>query len=160
MHNPFRKLAILVFILSIAGCSSNPSNPHNSITQSISNIFQSSSSTKSEATSSVQPIATTATTAESETPTVAMGGSIRKSMDGVDMTKLSRAMDKSPGKATHWENGATGISYTVVPIRAVTVNGNHYCRKYTLTAEHAGNQRSTTGVACVGDDTNWKDVSA
>jgi surface antigen len=155
MKTVLSRLVMLAAIVTIAGCSSH-SNNQSSFSQSLSNMFQSSTASQSTTTAATAPIAGPA--ADSDTPAIAMGGSMRAAMDNVDKSKLSHAMDKSPGKSTHWVNSANGTKYTVTPVRAVSVNGNHYCRQYSLSAERSGKTRTTTGVACVGDDTNWKDV--
>lgn len=87
-----------------------------------------------------------------------VGGNIRSSMDKADIVRMSRALDKSPGKTTTWISVKNGTSYTVTPIKAVTVGKNHFCRLYSLTAEKGESKRQTSGTACVGADANWKDA--
>lgn len=87
-----------------------------------------------------------------------IGGSIEKSMDEADKLKMSHAMDKAPGKSTHWVNENTGISYTVVPIKKVVINGNPYCREYNTTALRANKEKQVNGTACVGPDGNWQAI--
>jgi len=146
----------------LAGCASHVANQDGSISNSFSNIFQSSTASSSVTTTNndTSTLAPPTGLTHSETPGVAFGGNIRANMDNVDLSKLSRAMDKSPGRSTHWENAARGVKYTVTPVKRVTVNGNKFCRSYSLIEERGSHQRSADGVACVGDDTNWKDVSS
>lgn len=77
-------------------------------------------------------------------------------MDTNDRTKLSHSLDKTPGKSTQWVNESTGVSYTVVPTRKVTINGNPYCRAYSLTASKGGKSRTIEGTACVSTDGSWQ----
>jgi surface antigen len=144
MNTMFHKVVLLVLVLVLGGCTTDGKS-----------IFSSSSKAEQAVTNKEE---SAVPSKESETPTVAMGGSVRKSMDSVDLSKLSRAMDKAPGKSTTWVNGATGIKYTVTPIRVVTVNDNHFCRTYSLTAERNNSKRATSGTACVGTDSSWHDV--
>ena len=87
-----------------------------------------------------------------------VGGSIEKSMDENDRTKLWHALDNAVGKPTHWVNSNTNIDYTAVPTEKVVIGGNPYCRKYTVSAIRNGNKEEMNGTACVGDDSNWKAV--
>jgi surface antigen len=76
-------------------------------------------------------------------------------MDDLDRSKLYHALDAGIGKASSWDNVATGTEYTVVPIQKLTVNGNPYCRKYSITSVRSGNSHQTTGTACVSTDGGW-----
>jgi surface antigen len=88
-----------------------------------------------------------------------IGGSIEKSMDQDDKTKLSRALDKAPGKTTTWENGLTGITYTVTPTKKIVIRDKPFCREYHTTATKGGNMKEITGTACVASDGNWHTIS-
>lgn len=91
--------------------------------------------------------------------TMAGGGEIGlRSMDSDDKTKMSRALDAGTGKATHWSNGATGVSYTVTPIKKVVIQGNPFCREYSVVAEKGSNTKETHGTACVTTDGSWHTV--
>lgn len=92
------------------------------------------------------------------TPGVAIGGSIASSMDEIDKTKLTRALDKSPGTSTQWVNESTGTHYSVTPIKKTSVNGNSLCRQYQLSATRNGNTQSMNGTACVASDGAWSEV--
>lgn len=92
-----------------------------------------------------------------KTPNV-VGGNVGSSMDSIDKSKLSHALDKPLGKSTNWANGNTGTNYTVVPMRKVTVNGNSFCRQYQVTVSHGEQQRNINGTACVGSDGQWRSV--
>lgn len=90
----------------------------------------------------------------------AVGGHISLSMDENDKSKLSHALDKPLGKSTQWTNQNTGTMYTVVPTEKLTVNGNPFCRKYTVTASKGDKSRETNGTACVAPaSSNWESVS-
>lgn len=88
-----------------------------------------------------------------------IGGSIEKSMDQDDKVKLSRALDKAPGKTTSWENGLTGITYSVTPTKKIVINDNPFCREYHTTATKGGQTKEITGTACVAADGNWHTIS-
>jgi len=77
------------------------------------------------------------------------------SMDVNDKQKMSRALDAGTGKATHWENGATGVGYTVTPIRKMTVKGNPFCREYNVEATKGSVTKNSGGTACVTTDGSW-----
>lgn len=88
----------------------------------------------------------------------ALAGDIESSMDVLDKTKLSRALDGGLGKATHWTNVSTGASYTVIPTRKVVVSGNAFCREYSVTMTRGGKTSDMTGRACVASDGAWHPV--
>jgi surface antigen len=91
--------------------------------------------------------------------TMTGGGEIGvRSMDADDKIKMSRALDAGTGKSTHWENGATGIGYTVTPIRKVVVRGNPFCREYSVQAVKGSNVRNVGGTACVTTDGSWHTI--
>lgn len=83
------------------------------------------------------------------------GGSIAYAMDSNDKSKMFHALDLAPGKATHWMNPTTGVNYTVVPIKKITVNGNPFCREYQTTSSKGSQEHQVTGTACVGQDGAW-----
>ena len=91
--------------------------------------------------------------------TMTGGGDVSlQTMDRDDKRKMSRALDAGTGKPTHWENGATGIGYTVTPIRKVTVQGNPFCREYSVQATRGGNTKNMGGTACVTSDGTWHSI--
>jgi surface antigen len=95
-------------------------------------------------------------TSESDIGGTAIGGVVEQRMDETDKTKMLRAMDKAPGKATHWVNAHTNVQYTVTPTKKVRIQDKNYCRQYQITAVDANNkEESIQGVACVASDGNW-----
>lgn len=89
-----------------------------------------------------------------------LGGAIGKNMDDVDRMKMNQALESnSVGQPAYWQNQKTGASYTVVPTKNVTVNGNRYCREYRSVADIAGKQQQVYGKACRQPDGSWKVVS-
>ena len=91
--------------------------------------------------------------------TMTGGGAIGvRSMDADDKKKLSRALDAGTGKSTHWENGVTGVSYTVTPIKKVVVQGNPFCRQYSIQASRGSNSKTMNGTACVTTDGSWHSI--
>lgn len=88
-----------------------------------------------------------------------IGGSIEKSMDESDKSKMSRALDKSPGKMSAWTNTRTGIHYEVTPIKKIVINDNPFCREYQATTRSTTHSQQVTGVACIAADGNWHTVS-
>ena len=90
--------------------------------------------------------------------TAPLAGNIQNSMDESDRNKLSRALDGGIGKETHWVSGATGIAYTVVPTRKISVGDNNLCRKYSITATRGGSRQQVSGSACISSDGAWHTV--
>lgn len=84
-----------------------------------------------------------------------IGGATERSMDANDKIKMSKALDKSPGKSTEWTNDRTGITYSVTPIKKVVINNNPFCREYETMITRRGSTNSVHGTACIGDDGNW-----
>lgn len=130
--------ALLFITVVLSACSSLSSHQESS-TKQHSQAMQANATTSSGTTS---------------------GPSVRtSSMDENDQAKLSRALDKPIGKSTQWINANTGASYTVVTTQKLTVNGNPFCRKYTITVMHNGASHETNGTACVAaNSSNWETV--
>lgn len=82
-------------------------------------------------------------------------GPVGSNMDANDRSKMMHALDNAPGKSTHWVNDNTGVSYTVVPTKKISLSGNPYCRTYETTAAKGDKEHKTYGTACVGTDGNW-----
>lgn len=141
--------SVTLLFMSLTACSSIP-------------FIQSDSSVTSQTTSSAYVDGNAQTVPLSPANAAnaeAVGGNIRNSMDENDKTKLSRALDKALGKSTQWVNENTGVTYTVIPVRKITINGNPYCRSYTTIAEKNGTERQFNGTACVGTDSNWQEMN-
>lgn len=137
MKNTCIKVGILLAGITLVGCST------------MSN--QSSHTMKSEHHKEGKSMQTASNSSEDV-------GIARAGMDEADRSKLSHALDKAPGKSTHWTNANTNVAYTVTPIRAVTINGNPNCRKYSIVSVSNGASHESMGTACVGNDSAWKAV--
>lgn len=113
----------------------------------------------SNQTPAAQPMSSqkTETTPEGSS-TDAVGGSIAGAMNETDKNKLSRALDSAPGKSTHWISEETGTSYTVTPIKKVTIGENNLCRTYEITAERDSKTRTSSGTACINASGTWGEV--
>lgn len=134
MQKALMKCVIVVMIAGLAACSSITANKSNT-----------------PVTPETPAMKTQAALEATKGPAVG-----EKSMDVVDKSKLSHALDKPLGKSTQWTNGNTGISYTVTPTEKVTINGNSFCRKYKIVANKGKHSQEFDGTACVGADSNWK----
>lgn len=89
-----------------------------------------------------------------------LGGAIGKSMDDTDKLKMQNALERTPvGQPAYWENERTGATYTVVPVRNVTVEDNQYCREYRTTADIGGKKQQVYGTACRQPDGSWQVVN-
>ena len=154
MIKPSLKLVLLLISMSLTACSSIQSLTSYNASQSTPKTADGQGGgTFVTNTGSSVPVATVS---ESNQP---LGGEGARSMDGLDKSKLSHALDSPLGKATHWENANTGINYTVIPTQKVTVNGNSLCRKYQVTLEKGDKSRQINGTACISTDGNWHPVS-
>ncbi|MDR3478488.1 MAG: hypothetical protein P4M14_10715 [Gammaproteobacteria bacterium] len=143
MKNTFTKLAILFAGMSLVGCATTPTTHHQTntvVTKSTNNAMTANGMTSQVPEKSADV------------------GIARSGMDEGDKNRLSHALDKAPGKATHWVNANSGTAYTVVPVKAVTINGNHNCRRYSVTTVNGTSKHESMGTACVGDDSAWKAV--
>jgi surface antigen len=144
MKNTFTKLAILAAGMSLVGCATTPMVHHKTTT-----VVTKTTSTGLAGTGM----------SNSQVPERSADvGIARSGMDEADKNKLSHALDKAPGKSTHWINANSGLAYTVVPVQAVTIGGNHNCRKYSVTTVKGTSRHESMGTACVGDDSAWKAV--
>ena len=89
-----------------------------------------------------------------------IGGALGKHMDDTDRLKMNQAMEQnSVGQPAYWRNQKTDASYTVVPTKDVTYDGNPYCREYRSTAIIAGKKQQVYGTACRQPDGSWQMVS-
>ena|SRR3990167_671353 len=86
---------------------------------------------------------------------IPVGGNLANAMDTADKKKLAHALDKPVGKSTQWKNEQTGIAYTAIPTRKLTLNNNPFCRAYSVTATRSESTRQINGTACVGRDGGW-----
>lgn len=93
-----------------------------------------------------------------QTNTALIGGSVEKSMDQNDKIKMSRALDKAPGKSTNWTNERTRISYTVTPIKKVVIKENPYCREYETQITRGSHSEQVNGTACIAADGGWHTI--
>jgi len=87
-----------------------------------------------------------------------VSGSINKMMETEDKVKLSRALDKAPGKITVWTNQRSGFSYSVTPVRKIVIDNNPFCREYEIIATKANNEQKAQGTACIGSDGDWHTI--
>jgi surface antigen len=141
-------VAILAFTL--AGCSDYMPNFSGQSSQQANNI-----ATKPIVGSSVDQ----AGNQTNVNITMTGGGEISlKSMTSEDKNKMSRAMDAATGKSTQWTNSATGVSYTVTPIKKVVIEGNPFCRRYSVLVEQGNYKRDFGGTACVTTDGSWHTI--
>ncbi len=154
------KLILLLLSISLTACSNFPSltsftsGTQTTATTQPTNATQPGSGTFVTNTGNVVPVSTVQ---ESNQP---LGGGVAQSMDTIDKSKLSHALDSPLGKSTQWSNGNTGINYTVVPTQKVTISGNSLCRRYNATAVKGDKTRQMNGVACISTDGNWHSISA
>lgn len=89
-----------------------------------------------------------------------IGGAIGKNMDDADRMKMNNALESNQvGQPAYWQNQKTGNSYTVVPTKNVTLDGNPYCREYRSTANIAGKKQQIYGTACRQPDGTWQTQS-
>lgn len=154
MKNMIWSAAILVLGASLISCSTNQAITRHGV---ITNNKMIEAELKSESESNN---ILAADKAPSETANSQVGGEVEKTMDANDKSKMLHALDKSLGKPTHWENANTNISYTVVPVKKLEINGNHFCRQYTMTSMHNDVKNQMTGTACVSAvDSSWQVVN-
>lgn len=152
MTKPSIKLVLILLSMSLTSCSSMQSLTSYPSSTTVKEAANQGGGTFVTSTGTTVPVATVS---ESNQP---LGGEGARSMDEIDKSKLSHALDSPLGKATHWENGNTGINYTVVPTQKVTINGNSLCRKYQVTLEKGDKSRQINGTACISTDGNWHPI--
>jgi surface antigen len=136
-------LATLIFGISLVGCSTMPS------------ILQNQNEKKN-------PFENTTSTATEKNPIIskAVGGNIAMAMDENDKSKMAHALDKPLGKATQWANGRTGVHYTVVPNKKLVLNGNPFCRQFTVISIRNDAKNEIKKTACVSaTDSSWQVIN-
>jgi surface antigen len=90
-----------------------------------------------------------------------IGGAIGRNMDDTDRMKMSHSLETNPvGKPAYWQNERTGNTYTVTPVRNVSMDGNPYCREYRTVANIGGKTQQVYGTACRQPDGAWKVVDS
>lgn len=86
-----------------------------------------------------------------------IGGAIGKNMDDSDRLKMNQTLEThAVGQPAYWQNQRTGTSYTVVPVKNLSIDGNPYCREYRSTANIGGQKQQVYGTACRQPDGSWK----
>ncbi|MBX3709420.1 MAG: hypothetical protein KIT56_03610 [Gammaproteobacteria bacterium] len=149
MQRVFVRLTLLMGMIGLAGCSSLPSIPGFGSTENVRHeskglIGKSVDKTGKETNVNI---------------TMSGGGDIGvQSMDANDKAKMSRALDAAPGKATRWENGSSGITYTVTPIKKIVIRGNPFCREYEVEVTKGNYKKVIRDTACVTSDGSWHTV--
>lgn len=150
MLKAFLKAAFAVVMITLSGCANFPNVP--------------GFGTAQPAPSHEKPglVGTVVARSGKETNvdiTMTGGGDIGlKSMNEEDKSKMSRALDAALGKSSHWENGATGINYTVTPTQKEVIQGNPFCRHYQVIVAKGEYKKVINGTACVTTDGNWHTV--
>lgn len=153
MHKLVMRMAIIAAAAGLTACSNMPS---------MSSMPGFGSSTNAQGTEKQGMPATSVDQGGKETNTnitMTGGGEIGlKSMDEQDKAKMSHALDNGTGKSTHWANGASGISYTVTPVKKVVIQGNPFCRTYLVVVEKGTYKKEINGTACVTTDGGWHTI--
>ena len=142
-----KSLLNIILLSVVTGLTACTSNPFQQMMPSYHSTEKSTTAEKSEPTGTGELAAN------------GVGGNLDHAMDEIDRSKMLHALDKAPGTPTHWVNANTGISYTVVPVKKVVVNGNEFCRTYTTTASRDNKEKQFGGTACVGEDGNWRSIN-
>lgn len=149
MQKALVRLVLIIVAASLAGCTTMPNMPG----------FGPAKTEKQEGSGLMATSVDKTGRKTNVNVTMTGGGDIGvKSMDGNDKVKMARALDASPGKATHWENGSSGISYTVTPIRKVVIQGNPFCREYEVAVMKGEYKKVIREKACVTTDGSWHTI--
>lgn len=147
-----RTAAIIVTVSSMMACSDMSNMPH----------FGMSGSSQTEKAKNTGMMARTIDQSGKATPVaVTMTGGEEiglKSMNATDRNKMSRALDSATGKSTHWKNEATGMEFTVTPVKKIVINDNPFCREYTVLVVRGDRQKQVHGRACVTTDGSWHTI--
>jgi surface antigen len=150
MKNVFLKSALIVTSMALAGCSNFTG---------FSGFGTQRPSAGSAKTGLVGTVVGKSGKATNVNITMVGGGEIGlKSMNEEDKSKMSKALDAALGKSTRWENGITGIHYTVTPTQKETIQGNPFCRQYQVIAMKGENRKVINGTACVTTDGSWHTI--
>jgi surface antigen len=144
MNNSVKIALTLVVLSSLASCSTFRKNPNMSVANNTAITPE-----------SIQESIAAGEQAVKSNP---IGGNIANGMDELDRSKLSHALDKAPGKETTWVNAISGVHYTVVPVKKISINGFQFCREYNVKATTGSNTRDFTGNACIAANGNWREV--
>lgn len=149
MYKAFVKLVFIMLATAVTGCSNMPTIPGFGSTKTVSQESKGLVGTSVDKTGKQTTV----------NVTMSGGGDIGvRSMDGNDKIKMSRALDAAPGKATHWENGTSGIGYTVTPIKKVVIQGNPFCREYEVTVTKGNYKKEIRETACITSDGSWHTI--
>lgn len=154
-------IVLIGIIIGVTGCATTTS-PKVVVTQpttqaNLATVAESSDNDSVGPTSMQQEITPALpSTSDAGIGGTSIGGAVEQSMDEADKSKMLHAMDKAPGKSTHWVNAHTQIKYTVIPTKKVRIADKNYCRQYQITAMNANDREQTIqGVACIASDGNW-----
>jgi surface antigen len=145
---------ILLVLMSLVGCTSVPHHLTDETTQPTVIAGPSNAGTPE-----VQNTPDLPAVSDAGIGGTFIGGAVEQAMDETDKSKMLHAMDKAPGKVTHWTNTHTNIEYTVIPTKKVHVQDKNYCRQYQMTAMDSNEkEQAVQGIACIASDGNWHTV--
>jgi surface antigen len=152
MRKSYINVISMLIIATLTACSTT-------VTRTVDQSNNSSviaSSDEIAGTPEVQQTPALASVTDSNIGGTSIGGAVERAMDEADRSKMMHAMDKAPGKSTHWVNANTQIEYTVTPVRKVRIEDKNYCRQYQMTAVDTNErEQNVQGVACIASDGNW-----
>ena len=107
-------IALIGIAIGLTGCATTSPevvSTKQAVQANSTNVAE-NSDTDSVGPTSIQEINTTLpSTSDSDIGSTSIGGAVEERMDEADKTKMLHAMDKAPGKATHWLNAHTNINY-------------------------------------------------
>lgn len=158
-----KKMAVLFCLVSLAtvtGCTSNPAQTSH-ITPAPPSVelktpqmgFDKDTASNNMNKTNPMPTADQPTTVTGSGGVI--GGHIARTMDSNDRSKLIGALESSVGKSTRWTNENSNIIYTVISLKKVNINGNKFCRKYSIISEINGKQEKEVGTACINVKGDW-----
>jgi surface antigen len=143
-------LAILLAVLFLAGCGSNP--PSNENVGMVGGAVIGGVLGNQLGNGAGRTIATIGGAALGGF----IGNRIGHSMDEEDHRKASQALEGSPdNRASSWKNPNSGQSYSVTPKRTYE-GANGPCRDFETTTDIEGRKETVHGTACRQGDGTWK----
>ena len=137
MRAAFGKILVICFMINLAGCASNTQGENTGVGAVVGGIGGAVVSGGKVVGAGIGAVVG-----------ALLGGTMGHSMSSADQSRVYHAV--ATGRKTTWVDSKNHTTYTVIPSKNyMTINGNHYCRKFAAISNHNGEVNKMHGSACL-----------
>ncbi len=149
--------------LSASACSSMMTSNNSPAPVDTMNVNASTMTTVSatSASSGTQAAGTTVANNGANMVDGSLSGSVGKSMDDTDNSKVNQTLEtQKTGQTSTWTNSSSSTSFTLTPTRTFTSPTGEPCRDFTMSALINGKTQQIYGTACRDQNGKWHVISS